>query len=190
MRIYNNILRVEKEKVEAFRGLPVTNIADCMGRISCIDQSIRLFNRVSLLGSAFTIKVPCGDNLMLHKAIELAQAGNILVVNVFGRLGRSLCGPWMIETARQKGILGFVIEGCVRDCDDISKFDNFSCYARGIQPNGSYKNGPGEINVPVAIGDQNGLVVISPKDTDIVAAAAHKVFAAEEKRWWSTLRDK
>lgn len=194
MRIYTKITRPSPETIEMFRGLPVANIADCMGRISCIDQAIQPLNYVPLIGCAFTVKVPCGDNLLLHKAIEMAQAGDVIVVNGFGCMERSLCGGLMMETARQKGIRGFIIDGCVRDLDDIRNFDNFSCYARGLQPNGPFKNGPGEINVPIAVGsqvvmpgdiivgDSDGVVVISPQDAVIIAEAAHKVFKAEEQK--------
>jgi len=193
-RIYNNFVRAPKEDINMFDGLPVANIADCMNRIFCIDQAIRPLNDVPLLGTAFTVKVASGDNLMLHKAIEMAQEGDVILVNGFGCMERSLCGGLMMEAARQKGIRGFVIDGCVRDHDDIIKYDNFSCYARGVQPNGPYKNGPGEINVPIAIGgqvvmpgdiivgDQDGLVVISPKDAKVVAEAARKVLETEEKK--------
>lgn len=193
-RIYQNFHRAEPSDIARFSGLPVANIADCMGRISCIDQAIRPMNKTALLGCAFTVKVPCGDNLMLHKAIEMAQSGDVIVVNGFGCMERSLCGALMMETARQKGIRGFIIDGCVRDCEDVAQYENFACYARGVNPNGPYKNGPGEINVPIAVGgqvimpgdiivgDQDGVVVISPKDAKTVADAARKVLELEEKK--------
>lgn len=194
MRIYRSIVRPPIEDIEAFRALPTANIADTMGRISAMDHGLRPYNSVPLLGCAFTVKVPCGDNLMLHKAIELAQKGDVIVVNGFGCLERALCGALMMETARQKGIRGFIIDGCIRDCEDVAKYDNFSCYARGVQPNGPYKNGPGEINVPIAVGgqvvtpgdiivgDQDGVVVISPADAKVVSDASRKILEMETKK--------
>lgn len=193
-RINSSFKRPSKELVSSFKGLPVANIADCMNRICCLDSALRPYNKVPLLGTAFTVKVPCGDNLMLHKAIELAQDGDVIVVNGFGCMQRSLCGGLMMETARQKGIKGFIIDGCIRDCEDILTYDNFSCYARGVQPNGPFKNGPGEISFPVAVGyqvinpgdiivgDQDGVVVIDPKDAYDISKAAKEIFEGEKKK--------
>ena len=100
-RIYSNFTRPNRELVEQFRGLPTANIADCMGRISCIDTEIYPLNHTPLLGTALTVKVPGGDNLMFHKALEMAQEGDILVINGFGDMTRSLCGELMATTACQ-----------------------------------------------------------------------------------------
>ena len=80
-RIYTKIDRPEKSKVELFRNVPVANIADSMGRISCMDHAIKNANNNKLLGIAFTIKVPVGDNLMIHKALDMLQEGDVLIVD-------------------------------------------------------------------------------------------------------------
>ena len=133
-RIYSNFTRPSRELVEQFRGLPTANIADCMGRISCIDTEICPLNHTPLLGAALTVKVPGGDNLMFHKALEMAQEGDILVINGFGDMTRSLCGELMATMARQKGIRGFVIDGCVRDLESFAGMTDFACYARELPP--------------------------------------------------------
>ena len=66
----------------------------------------------------------------------------------------------MSHTAMKAGLNGFVIDGCIRDIDEISTFETFPVYAKGVTPNGPYKNGPGEINVPVSVCGQ----VIRPGD--------------------------
>ncbi len=190
-RIHTKVERTPARTVKLFEGLPVANIADAMGRIYALDQGIRPYNNVPLLGTAFTVKVPGGDNLLLHKAIELAQEGDVIAVNGLGDMARALCGGLMMETAREKGIRGFVLDGCIRDRADAEKFTNFSCYARGVQPNGPYKNGPGEMNYPIAVGqqvifpgdvivgDEDGLIVIPKADAAEVAAAARKIMESE-----------
>lgn len=174
-RIYTKVNRPSKELVEAFRDIPVANIADNMGRISCVDSYIKPFNKVRLLGTAFTVKAPLGDNLMFHKALDMAQPGDIIVVDGESNMNHSLCGEIMMRYAMSRGIAGFLIDGCIRDCEALEKL-NFSVFARGVNPKGPYKNGPGEINVPVScggqvvfpgdiiVGDTDGVVIIRPAD--------------------------
>lgn len=174
-RIFSDIERPEKELIEAFRELPVANIDDNMGRIAAVDSAIKPYNKAKLLGTAFTVKTAQGDNLMFHKALDLAKEGDVIVVAGFGYLERSLCGEIMMNYAKMKKFAGFVIDGAIRDVDATSKMD-FPVYARGVQPNGPYKNGPGEINVPVSIGgqvvfpgdivvgDEDGVIFIRPED--------------------------
>ena len=79
IKIYD-FKRPARETVEQFRGIPVANIDDNMGRIAAVHSSIVPMNKVPLLGPAFTVKVPQGDNLMFHKAMDLAQKGDVILV--------------------------------------------------------------------------------------------------------------
>ncbi len=103
-RIYTKINRPAKELVEGFKGLPVANIDDCMGRIACCNSSLIPMNKAPLLGTAFTIRAPEGDNLMFHKALELAQPGDVLVIAAGGSMHRSLCGEIISRTAMAAGL--------------------------------------------------------------------------------------
>lgn len=191
-RINNNFQRPNKELIEAFNGLSVANIADCMNRLTCLDSSIRPFNNVPLLGCAFPIKCEGGDNLMFHKGLHMAQPGDVLVIAGGGAMNRSYCGEIMVKFAMSRGLSGFIIDGCIRDCDEIAKLP-FPVYARGVSPNGPYKNGPGEIGYPVScggqvifpgdilIGDSDGIVVIHPEDAKQIAEEAKKVAEKEAK---------
>lgn len=193
-RIYTKINRPDKSLLEGFRRLPVANIDDCMGRIACCNSSLKPMNHSPLLGTAFTVHCPEGDNLMFHKALELAQPGDVLVIAAGGSMHRALCGEIMSHTAMKAGLNGFVIDGCIRDIDEISTFENFPVYAKGVTPNGPYKNGPGEINVPVSVcgqaicpgdilvGDQDGLLVIKPEEAAELAAKAKAVFDMETQQ--------
>lgn len=192
-RIYKNIERVPKEIMALYNGLPVANIADNMGRLYCVDAAIKPYGKKSMIGPALTVKVPAGDNLMFHKAIDMAEPGDIIVVSAEGCASRSLCGALMAIAAKAKGIGGFLIDGYIRDAHDIEKLD-FPVYARGVQPNGPYKNGPGEINVPVAIGgqvvmpgdlvvaDAEGIVIVPKADAAALAPLAAKVLDSETKK--------
>lgn len=107
-------------------------------------------------------------------------------------MSRSLCGEIMATYARSRGIAGFIIDGCVRDRDELAQFTDFPIYAKGVTPNGPYKNGPGEINFPVSlggqvicpgdilVGDGDSILVIKPEDAEALAKAAAAVKVKEE----------
>ncbi|MCX7787418.1 MAG: RraA family protein [Spirochaetes bacterium] len=189
-RIFTQIRRPATSLVAAFEGIPVANISDNMGRLASMSAAIKPYGRPRLLGVAITVKAPVGDNLMFHRAIDLAEAGDVIVVDGQGDMNHSLCGEIMMRYAKRKGISGFVIDGCIRDVEGLRELD-FPVYARGVTPKGPYKNGPGEINVPVVcggqavlpgdilVGDGDGIVVIRPEDAEWVLAKAREHNAME-----------
>ena len=174
-KIVNEFERPNREMIELFQDLAVANIDDCMNRTAAVDQRIRPMNDAKLLGTAFTVKVPEGDNLMFHKSMDMAKPGDVIMIDAGGDKSRAIFGELMITYCKSRGIAGVVVDGSIRDYDAISKMD-FPVYAIGITPNGPYKNGPGEINTPIVIGgrvvcpgdiivgDQDGIVVIKPED--------------------------
>lgn len=109
-RIRRNFERPSKELVEAFRGIPVANIDDNCGRIAAVDSSIFPLNpKARLLGTAFTVNAPAGDNLLFHKALDMAQPGDVIVLANKGSLSRALCGEIMSNYAKSRGIAGIAI---------------------------------------------------------------------------------
>ncbi|MDD3229467.1 MAG: RraA family protein [Oscillospiraceae bacterium] len=191
-KIRKNFIRPDRKLVEAFQGIPVANIDDCMGRMASVDAGLIPMNSSPLLGTAFTVRCPAGDNLMFHKALDLAKPGDVLVIAAGGSMSRALCGEIMATYAKSRGLAGFIIDGCVRDRDELAAFTDFPVYARGIIPNGPYKNGPGEINFPVSVGNQvicpgdiligdgDSFLVIKPEDAEALAHQAAAVHKKEE----------
>lgn len=192
-----NCKEIEKpsaELVAQFETIPVANISDTMGRIACMDTRIHAINNVSMVGTAVTVKAPIGDNLMFHKALEMASAGDIVVVDGEGCTNHALCGEMMYQYAKSRGIRGFVVDGCVRDVDGAAALKDFGVYAIGVQPKGPTKNGPGEINFPISAGgivvepgdiiccDADGVVVIHPADAQTVLEKAKKHHQMEEEK--------
>lgn len=96
-RIHNHMQRPDREIVERFRGLPVANIDDCMNRTAALRQTIRPINKAPLLGTAFTVKVAEGDNLFFHKAMDMAQPGDVFMIDAGGDPNRSIFGEIMVR---------------------------------------------------------------------------------------------
>ncbi|SCM82050.1 Dimethylmenaquinone methyltransferase [uncultured Sporomusa sp.] len=190
-RIFLKINRPDRELLEGFSGIPVANIADEMNRFSCVDARIKPFNSRPLLGTAFTVKVRVADNLLLHKALELAQPGDVILVEAQGDMANAITGEIMMLTADKKGLAGVVVDGAVRDTKALQEL-NMPVYAAGVTPRGPYKDGPGEINVPVCIGgvvvnpgdivvgDADGIVIINPADAAAIQARAKEKLVKEQ----------
>ncbi|HZW48526.1 MAG TPA: RraA family protein [Bacillota bacterium] len=176
-RIYLDFPRPSREFIEQFRGIPVSNLDDCMNRTAAVAAEIRPYGKKELLGTAFTVQIPEGDNLMVHKALDLAQPGDVLVVAAGGFLNRSIVGELMSHYCQIRGLAGIIIDGSIRDAEVLATMD-YPVYARGVSPNGPYKNGPGEINTPICfagqmvfpgdlvIGDGDGLLFINLSDAE------------------------
>jgi len=192
LRIKKNINRPSKELIEGFAGLPVANIADMMNRMFCLDAKIRPMNAAPLCGPAFTISTRPGDNLLLHKALDMAQPGDILVVAAQGDLSNSIMGELMALWSIKRGLGGFIFDGAIRDIGTLKNM-NIPIYASGITPAGPYKDGPGEINFAVScggvvinpgdilVGDEDGVVVIKPEDAPALLKKAQAKNLAEQK---------
>ncbi len=192
-KIITDFVRAPKELVEGFKGMAVANIDDCMSRTAAMNCRIRPMNKGRLAGTAFTIKVPEGDNLMFHAAMDMAEPGDVFVIDAGGSKNRSIFGELMVTYCRARGIAGIVVDGSIRDSEAIGEMTDFPVYAAGVTPNGPYKNGPGEINTPVAvggivvrpgdiiIGDADGVIVIYPEDAETVLAAVNAVKIKEEQ---------
>ena len=187
-KIIREFKRPDPELVARFRGMPVANIDDCMNRIAAVDAAIKpVGNKGQLLGTAFTVKVAQGDNLMFHAAMDLAKPGDVIVIDAGSFTDRAIFGELMATYCKTRGVKGIICDGAIRDYDGLAEMEDFQVYARSATPNGPYKNGPGEINTPVVIGgkivhpgdiivgDQDGVVIISPDIAEEIANATEEV---------------
>ena len=189
-RIFRDFVRPPHTLVEAFRGIPVANVDDCMGRTAAVRSEIVPMGKKEVLGVAFTVKVAEGDNLMFHKAMDLAKPGDVIVIDAGGCIQRSIFGELMAQYCKLRGIAGLLVDGSIRDAEEIAKMD-YPVYARGVTPNGPYKNGPGEINTPISfggqvvfpgdtvLGDGDGVLFLSPDEAPSVLKAARAVMEKE-----------
>jgi regulator of RNase E activity RraA len=174
--------------IEAFRGKPTSVISDNLDRLPG-PVGLRPFHSgLQLLGRALTVRTRAGDNLAIHQALELVEPGDVVVVDGGGDVSRALVGEIMKAIAEKRGAAGFVIDGAIRDC---TAFAGFPCYARAAIHRGPYKNGPGDINVPVSVGgcvimpgdiivgDEDGVVAFSPEKAEELLEAVDAQIARE-----------
>src|SRR6266700_7177744 len=144
--------KVDAGLAARFRELPVANVSDCMSRMTAGGARIRpMHGGGALSGPALTVKTRPGDNLMIHKALDLAEPGDVIVVDAGGDLTSAIIGELMVAHARKRGVAGCVIDGAIRDSAAIGAGE-FPVFAAGVTHRGPYKDGPGEINVAIAIG--------------------------------------
>ncbi len=145
--------------IDAFRQVVTPHISDNLQRLNGITGLCRFHRVRKLVGTAVTVKVRPGDNLLIYKALMEMQPGHVLVVDGGGDTTNALVGELIMLYAQQRGCVGFVIDGAIRDVGAFEAAD-FPCYARSTSHRGPYKNGPGQLNVPVTIGGQ----VVHPGD--------------------------
>lgn len=193
-RILERSRKVDAELAAAYRALPVANVSDSMNRLFAGGARLRPMHDGSpMAGPAFTVKTRPGDNLMVHKALNIAEPGDIVVVDAGGDLTNAIIGEIMVAFAGSRGIAGIVINGAIRDAGTL-KNGSFPVYAAGVTHRGPYKDGPGEINVPVAIDGmviEPGDLVVGDEDgfLSIPFDAAREVFEATSRKHQAELKD-
>lgn len=167
-------------------------LADVNGRRGALDGRIAALRpRFKIAGPALTVEVRPGDNLMIHAAIALAKPGDVLVIDGKGDLGSALIGSIMINACRRLGVAGIVVDGAVRDVEELAAI-GVPTFAAGSNPNGPTKSCPGRINAPIScggvavrpgdliVGDGDGVTVIERQAAaSVLEIAAAKV---EEER--------
>jgi regulator of RNase E activity RraA len=159
-RVRRHIERPPRELIAGFAAFATPDISDLMNRLYTMDPELK--NRINgdrIFGPACTVKVFPGDNLMVHKALDIARPGDIIVVDA-GRSGMNgVIGDLVCTKARHRGIAAFVVDGLIRDVPGIREC-GLPVFARGVTPIGPLHRGPGEINYPVSCGG----IVVNPGD--------------------------
>ncbi len=187
--------------MKQFYDLPTTCISDALNGMNNLDPSIKpLQDSYKVAGRAFTVKIPAGDNTMVLKAIKEASPGDVLVVDAKGESYRAVAGDFVVSLAQKLGIAGFIVDGVIRDLIGVRSL-NFPVFSKGTTVAASFKNGAGEINVPIScggvsitpgdiiIGDADGVVVIPQADAEKVLEKALAKLKKDEQREASALQD-
>ena len=197
-RILTQWERTDRTYVNDFAQLPASVVSDVMSRHYAAGSQLRPMHKNGVVcGPALTVKTRPGDNLMIHKAIEMAQPGDVIVVDAGGDLTNSLMGELMLAHAIKRQVAGFVLNGAIRDAEAFLE-RNLPVYAAGITHRGPYRDGPGEIGFPVSfnsmpieagdliLGDFDGIVSVKKADLETVLIAARKKLASEIKQMKQT----
>ncbi|WP_288251432.1 RraA family protein [uncultured Hydrogenophaga sp.] len=177
--------------IEALRAVATPHLSDNLDRLSGI-VGLRPFHAGRpFVGTAVTVKTRPGDNLAIYRALKDMLPGHVLVVDGGSEPNNALIGELILQYAQQRGCVGFVIDGAIRDSEAFREAD-FPCWARAVSHRGPYKNGPGRINVPVAVGgqvvipgdivvgDADGLVSFPQAEAKCLLAAAARTAARED----------
>jgi 4-hydroxy-4-methyl-2-oxoglutarate aldolase len=192
MVVHKDFARPSAELIKALQGHDAATLHEALGKRGAMPFYIKpLYHGMKVCGPAITVDVAPGDNLMIHYAITLAQPGDVLVVDAKGFTEGGPWGDLMTTAAMTKGIVGLVIDGCVRDAQTIHDM-GFDVFARGTSMKGTSKSLPGSVNVPIVcasvavhpgdivVGDDDGVVVIPEDEAAGVLERARKREADEQ----------
>jgi 4-hydroxy-4-methyl-2-oxoglutarate aldolase len=184
--------RPNQSLIQSFTGLGAATVYEAAGRIGSVDPGIKpLAPGIRILGPAFTVVCHPQDNLMLHKALQLAQPGDVLVASTGGQFHAGYWGGLMATSAMAKGIAGLAIDGCVRDSAEIVQM-GFPVFSRGRCMRGTTKGVLGKINHQMlfgevlvhpgdlVLGDDDGMVVIPQAEIEKVLEASNRRVEAEK----------
>jgi regulator of RNase E activity RraA len=191
-RIRLEIDRPGPAGIAALGSFPTPNISDLTNRLYAMHTAIKpMTSAARIAGPALTVRCYPGDNLMVHKSLDVAQPGDVVVIDTSTSAMTAVLGDLISTKARHRGIAGFVVDGLIRDQPAIEALGDFPVFARGITPIGPLHRGPGEINHPISaggvvvhpgdviVGDECGVVVVPRASVDEVLRRLQEQSAAE-----------
>jgi len=158
--VITQIQRPQEKLVAQFNDFGAATVYEAAGRIGSVDPSIKpLSKNMRLIGAALTVRCHPKDNLMLHKALQIAQPGDIIVAATDRFFNAGYFGDLMATSAMARQIGGLALDGCVRDSAEIIEM-GFPVFCRGTCMRGTVKQTLGSVNHPILFGD----VVVNPGD--------------------------
>ena len=185
--------RPDEELVDRFEPLPVAVLADVTGSPTAMDHGITpVAPAPAMVGTAVTVRTPARDNLMVHKAVTLAEPGDVIVVDTGGFTEGAVWGDLLSTSATVQGLSGTVVDGAVRDRADIADL-GYPVFSRALSPKNCDKVAGGEINVPIdcggrvvnpgdiIVGDGDGVAVVDPAAAPAIADRARAKLDREEE---------
>lgn len=174
-RVRQRMVRPRASTVERFRAYGTPDVSDLLNRLYAMDGGIRnLVNETALVGPALTVKLYPGDNLMLHKALDAAEPGDVVVVDSSLNTTTAVIGDLVSSKAKHRGIAGVIVDGLVRDIEAVRAV-GLPVYGRGVTPKGPLHRGPGELGYPVSCGG----IVVNPGDVIVADTSGIVVVRAD-----------
>ena len=192
-RRFPSAAQAAAKDIEQLRKIAVALVSDNMHR-GTGSLGVNPYHKPSgatMAGTAVTVRTRGGDNLLTLRAFDYCRPGDVLVIDAGGDITNAVVGGIITAAAAMLGLAGVIVDGAIRDVAEIGERE-FPVYARGASHRGPYKNGPGEINVPVSIGgmvvnpgdiiigDQDGLLAFPAADAPTLIEKALEQHAKEE----------
>lgn len=186
--------KVSRQLVEEFRNISVATIYEASGKKGAVDYRIKPIEMgTKICGIALTVQTAPGDNLMLHKALAVAEEGDVIIATVGNAIEYGYWGELMAVSALARKIEGLVIEGCIRDSNEIINM-GFPVFSRGLCIRGTKKETLGLINYTlnfggavvnpgdIVVGDDDGLVIVKQQEAEKVLESSKKRVEAEVEK--------
>jgi 4-hydroxy-4-methyl-2-oxoglutarate aldolase len=197
--IVRTIRRPDADAVRTLGQLGVATVHEAQGRTGLMRPYMRpIYATAKAAGTAVTVSCQPGDNLMIHAALDLCQAGDVLVVTTTSESTDGMFGELLAVSSRARGVVGLVIDAGVRDVTDITAM-GFPVWAKAISAQGTVKATPGSVNIPVVcagaivragdviVGDADGVCVV-PRQAAVETARLGTDRVAKEEKTRERLR--
>jgi regulator of RNase E activity RraA len=171
--------RASLKQIEEISHFPVALIGDVLQRLGMMASAIHhVAGKTSFYGTVLPIQTWEGDNLAIHRALDDAKPGDVLVINGNGGTNRAVFGDLLGEVCLARQVAAVVIDGAVRDVEELGVM-GLPTYARAVNPAGPSKHGPGQVCNPgdAILGDRDGVIVIS---RHLVPSLAEKLKIQDE----------
>ncbi len=183
--VKRHIERADQSVIDGLGEIGTASVHEAIGRLGFVGSHIRpIQHDLKIAGSAVTVLSHPGDNLMIHAAVEVCRAGDVLVVVNTAPSSHGMFGDLLATSLMARGVRGLVIDAGVRDTADLRAM-GFPVWSQFVSNQGTVKNTPGSVNVPVVLGGvtvQPGDVICADDDGVVVVERADAAWALEQSQ--------